>query len=389
MRTKFFLISFVIGIVTVIIFGIILMKIFPGYYFSEDVSEERARMIIGLSKIELRGGEVVGTQVDRVVRDIAWKGSDYDESVSETKILSLIEEAVPYMEGARARDMIEWASVIIFPLTPAKGKHKEIDSAWPEYPYYAADGKGNFSFLIEPTKVEYETVFNVSESDYQLANIILPDTHGFNMVAEQAYIQKDYLYMVMACMDFESKSAAALFLAKEGLNIYAPCDRFASLLMNYKEIYGDVSGNILGSAPIRETDYGAVIGDQPITVYLDEKIIVQYTERGYPDQYCDTPWRYFQQISNIYDIHLDITQVTANIGEAGKLVEEARFSGANVIGVRIENEDDYIAVANWLKENFSNRAILFHSAAYEPGIKLFREFSQQTSFGDLEPKIIR
>jgi hypothetical protein len=43
--------------------------------------------------------------------------------------------------------------------------------------------------------------------------------------------------------------------------------------------------------------------------------------------------------------------------------------------------------AKWLLENKHHRAVLLHSAAYESGIKLFKEFPKQTTFGDLNPVI--
>ena len=380
----------ILVIVIVVVVAVLLIGLFlnHGFWRTNNKEEERPRIIIGLSKIELKGGEIVGTQVDRVIRDIAWENSPYDKNVSPDRIPINLEDLVPYMEGERAKEMMQWADVKILPLTPAIGKHKEIDTPWPDNPYYAADGKGNFPFLIEPTKVEYETVFSVQGDSQGKPDLILPDTHGFNMIAEQAYLHKDQLYMVMACMDFESKAEAALYLAKQGLNIYAPCDRFANMLMNYKEIYPDATGTILGSAPIRKTDFGAVIGDQPVIVYLDETVVIQYTEEGYPDQYCDTPWRYFERLEKEFNLDMEVITVTANIGETGKIVEIAEINDANVIGVRIYNEDDYMSVAIWLKKNSLNRAILFHSVAYEPGVKLFKEFPKQTTFGDLQPKII-
>ncbi len=363
-------------------------SVFGGEIFSGMVvDEERPRIIIGNSKIELKKGDVVGVQVDRVIRDISWEGSPYDERVSIEKIPEKKEDFVPYMEGKRAQEMVSWAGVEILPLTPARAKLKEEGLYWPPEPYYAFDGIGEFSFLVEPTKVEYGTVF-LPEDVFEEADIILPDTHGFNMVAEKAYLHKDQLHTVMACMDFESKAEAALFLATEGMNIYAPCDRFAGMLMNYKEKY-NVSGTIIGSAPMKKSRSGVVIGDRPLAVYLDEVVVVQYTQERYPHQYCDTPWRYFSYLLEELDIEIEVVKVTANIGEASKVVEKAREENSNVIGVRVKDEDDYSAVAEWLKEDNARRAILFHSVAFDSGVKLFEKFPRQTTFGDLQPEIIR
>jgi hypothetical protein len=57
--------------------------------------------------------------------------------------------------------------------------------------------------------------------------------------------------------------------------------------------------------------------------------------------------------------------------------------GAKIIGIRVWNKAEHDAVSNWLKEDKDRRAVLFHSAVYPEGYRLFFEFSQQTSFGDI------
>lgn len=351
-------------------------------YPSVSQSQQSGKLVLGLSKIELRGGEGIGVQVDRIIRDIHWKDSDYDERVPPDRIPERSSEVVPYMEGARVREMMEYAGVRIIPLTPAHGKKRDEES-YPEPVYYSADGQGNFPFFIDPSKTEYFTVKRDLDG-----SLILPDTHGFNMVAEQAYLKREQLFLVIACMDISAKAKAALYLAQNGIHAYGVCDRFANELMGYKERFG-VEAEILGSAPIRETESGAVIGNQPLTISLDELIIVQYTDKGYPDQYCDTPARYFDQLKEVYQLDLPVVKVPANVGETNKIIEMARLNQAQVIGVRVYNEADYQPVAEWLKEDSNHRAVLFHSAAYPPGNQLFFEFPEQTTFGDLSPRIIR
>ena len=347
-----------------------------------DQSQQFRKLILGLSKIELKGGETIGVQVDRVIRDIQWKNSDYDEKVPPDHIPEKLSEIVPYMEGARVREMMKYAGVKVIPLTPAYGK-KKYEQSYSKPVYYAGDGQGNFPFLIDPSKTEYSTVKRDSKG-----NLILPDTHGFNMVAEQAYLKREQLFLVIACMDLPDKAKAALYLAQNGINAYATCDRFANELIGYKERFS-VEAEILGSAPIKKTKSGAIIGDQPLTISLDELIIVQYTDKGYPDQYCDTPARYFDQLKKIYHLDLPVVKVPADVGETQKIIEMAKLNQAQVIGVRVYNEADYQPVAEWLKEDPNHRAVLFHSAAYPLGNRLFFEFSKQTTFGDLSPKIIR
>lgn len=347
-----------------------------------DESGQSGKVILGLSKIELKGGEAIGVQVDRVIRDIQWNGSDYDEKVPPHRVPDRVSQIVPYMEGARVREMMKYAGVKVVPLTPAYGMNK-YQEPHSKPLYYAGDGQGNFPFLIDPSKTEYFTVRRDSND-----NLILPDTHGFNMVAEQAYLKRDELFLVIACMDIPDKAKAALYLAQNGINAYAPADRFANELIGYKERFG-VGAEILGSAPIKKTEFGATIGDQPLTISLDELIVAQYTDKGYPDQYSDTPARYFDQLKKIYGLDLRVVKVPANVGETQKVIEIARLNRAQVIGVRVYNEADHQPVAEWLEEDPGHRAVLFHSAAYDLGNQLFFEFPTQTTFGDLSPKIVK
>ena len=119
---------------------------------------------------------------------------------------------------------------------------------------------------------------------------------------------------------------------------------------------------------------GAVIGGQPLYFSTKEKIIVQTTTKRYPDQYCDTPNRFFKNLQKAYNVTLNLDVVDASIGEAGNVVAEARKTGSNVIAVRVLNIKDKKPVEDWLRENKDHKAILFHSAPYESGYSLFFEF---------------
>ncbi|VVB62997.1 Uncharacterised protein [uncultured archaeon] len=347
---------------------------------------EKPRVILGLSKIELNPGETVGTQVDRVIRDVFLNNnSSFSIRAPADKIPKNSSDVFPVYEGARIREMMNWSGVKVLPLTPCRAKKVGYD-------YFAADGQGHFPFLISPSKITFppfsKTVFRPKNGSNETADLICPETHGFNMIAEQAYIHRKDIYLAVACMDLPAKAQAALYLAKNGINIYAPCDRMASLLLNYKKL--GINATILGSAPVKQTENGAAIGDQPVGIYLDEPIVVEYTNRNdTPDQYCDAPWRYFNRLNQVYGLHLALIRVCANTGEAGKVVAQAEASKAQVISVRVCTDKDYKPVAEWLKKDTRNRAVLLHSAAYEPGIALFREFPKQTTFGDLDPVIER
>jgi len=358
----------------IFIFFLVLLGIFLSRYIVQEAEIDKPRIVLGKTKIEFNGGEAIGVQVDRVIRDIAWKGSDWDNRTPPDRVPKKPKELVPYMEGARTAELVKYAKAKVMPLTP--GKAKLLNGC-----YYGADGQGRYLFKIDPSKVAYITT--VKQGEY----LIMPDTHGFNAVAEQAYLNRKNIYTVIACMDMADKARAALYLAQNGLNIYAPCDRFANELINYKKRYG-LKTEILPSAPVKNTWTGAVIGNQPLTIYLDEPIVIQWTDKkGYPDQYCDTPFRYFNQLQKAYNLKLKVIKVYANSGEASKVVDAARSRQAKVIGIRVFNKADYEPVKKWLAEDKTRRAVLLHSVAYEEGAKLFTKFRRQTTFGDLCPEI--
>jgi hypothetical protein len=354
---------------------------------AKEGAASKPKIILGLSKIELNPGETIGVQVDRVIRTSCSPNSSMGLRIPANRIPKNVSEIVRYAEGARVREMVNWSSAKVFPLTPARAK--KVGNGY----FAAADGQGKFPFLISPSKITdppfSKTVFKPAKGSNETADLICPDTHGFNMIAEQAYLHRKDIDLAVACMDLPAKAEAALYLAKNGINIYAPCDRFASNLMNYKAKFG-INRTILGSAPIRQSEKGAIIGDHPLAIYLDETIVVEYTDRNDTmDRYCDTPWRYFNRLNQVYGLNFSIIRVYANAGEAGKVVRQAEAIKAQVIGVRVCSDDDYKPVAQWLKKDLKNRAVLLHSVAYIRGNALFKEFPTQTTFGDLNPIIER
>ena len=335
-------------------------------------------LILGKSSILVEQGSVVGTQVDRVIRDVRCSDSKYGEDDDPFRVPNgAKDEFVYYMEGRLTKILKDCAGIREIGLTPTYAKLKNGL-------YWASDGNGNYPFEINVLRTEYRTA--MFSPDKKTA--ILPDTHGFHMIAGQAIRINHYvkLGLVMACMDQPAKSEAALFLAKNGINCYAPCDRYAALLVGYKT-ENKKAAMIIGTAPIRARGNSAVIGDQPVKISLEEKIVVQDSLLGYPDQYCDTPARYFRALNKKMKLDLQMVEVLANVGETEKLTNKAREIGAKVIAVRVHNCEDATGVSKWLGEDSSHRAILFHSAIYEPGYEMFFEFPKQTSFGDLCPVV--
>ena len=72
-------------------------------------------------------------------------------------------------------------------------------------------------------------------------------------------------------------------------------------------------------------------------------------------------------------------------GKAMNVVEEARRLGVKLLGIRVKTKDEHDAVSAWLKEDSARRVVLFHTAVYPDGYRLFFEFPSQTSFGDIRP----
>ena len=341
-------------------------------------------LVLGASKIVVARGAVVGVQVDRVIRDIHWTPSELDASVPANRVPTGPAQLVPYMEGRLAADLMRFASVDILPLTPAVVK---LDPKQPGYGH-ARDPDGEFRLLIDSSKISYATARRVGPDLVEL-----PDTHGFASVAAEGARLKPFL--VMACMDMPSKTAGALALAERGIHAYGSTDRFGYEALGYR-LLSPRAGTIIGSAPIRRgTGGGAVIGDQPVEIALDETIVAQWTERQtYPWQYNDSAWRYFAALDDLYGLRMNLVKASADAGELEKLLAVARARNAHVVAVRVgkantedETKRDAEALSRWLRESPRHRAVLFHTAAYEAGYKLFFDFPKQTTFGDLDPQL--
>lgn len=343
-----------------------------------------SHVIIGLTSIELDKGTParVGVQVDRVVRDINDPDMWYGAKVSADAIPGVQINPVPYMEGERVRELIEWSGASIVPLGPAKAKKKADGN------YYASDGKDSFPFQILPDKLDYPSVYFIKENGSDFA--LLPDTHGFNSVAGAAIEKKKSqgLDLAIACIDDPVKVDAAFYLAKNGIACYAPCDRYSSTLMTRLASEKSI-GKIIGSAPIVKTEKGSRIGGRPIAISLSETLIAQTCDANYPHQYYDTPARYFRELRQTFGSAPKVVETWAIEGETWKLVREARDRSISIIAARIYTESDYKPLKAWMDESTDRRLILFHSAAYEFGSRMFAEFPTRVGFGDLYPVFTR
>ena len=206
---------------------------------------------------------------------------------------------------------------------------------------------------------------------------IVNDTHGISAVAWDALDAS----LVIGCGDHPGKMDAAYYLADRGVNVYVPFDRYIGLLIGAR-----TKATVIGSAPIKKTPNGAEIGNQTVTIDIDESIVVSNAPRHYPLRYYDTPYRYFTLLRDYIKKPLKITDVqVTEYGKATNVVDAARQAGARVLGIRVKSAEEHDAVAAWLKEDLTRRAVLFHTAGYREGYKLFAEFPAQTTFGDIRP----
>ncbi|MEJ5184916.1 MAG: hypothetical protein WHT81_07320, partial [Rectinemataceae bacterium] len=108
-----------------------------------------------------------------------------------------------------------------------------------------------------------------------------------------------------------------------------------------------------------------------------------------PNQYYDTASRYFDEFKAVFGRSPKVVKIDAVEGQSSKLVKAAQKYKSNVIAARVYVKSDYTPLYNWLKGSTSRRLILFHSAAYDYGILLMRQFPNRVSFGDLQPVFAR
>jgi hypothetical protein len=336
----------------------------------ETTPQNASTIVIGASYINVPANSKVVTQVDRVIKD---KSSNINVDTPPGQSPNSSKQLVPYMEGARVAELMEYADVQVIPVTGVT--IKKIDGNW-----YGPDEYGNFIFGVDPSKAG--PLFSINGSDNNTKIEI--NTHGMNVLVPGA-IEND-AYLVVGCGDLPGKAKAEKYMAEKGINCYAPCDRFTSNVMPYNG-----TGVILGGEPIRAGVNGkeAIIGAQPIPIDKNERIVVQTTTKTYPDQYCDTPNRYFKALEKTYNITLNTDVVDATIGETDKVVQEAQITDAKVIAVRVLNSRDKEPVEKWLKSDKTHRAIIFHSAAYTSGYSLFFEFPEQVTGQDPRPIFIK
>ena len=277
------------------------------------------------------------------------------------------EDLLWYHEGARVKDILGAVPVEVIPL--AATVIARSGDQW-----FAPDENGVFRFGVLHDKVEYPTTRAWGDLG------LMMDTHGISSLVEGA-VRND-VDLVVGCGDHVHKSRAAYHLAMLGIDVYFPCDRQVGKLLGY-----DAPGVLLGSAPVREEDGAAVIGDRPVTFRTDEILVVADSSARGAYQYYDAPAHYFRRLAEALPLRIEWVQVDGP-GDSLRLVQRAVDLGATVVAVRVEVEEDYSPVRDWLAGAPERRAVLFHSAPYPAGYRLFEEFPGQTTFGDPRPRFL-
>ncbi|MHC4664860.1 MAG: hypothetical protein ACYS9T_02750 [Planctomycetota bacterium] len=320
------------------------------------------KIIIGKSAIRVNRNSKIKVQADRVTRD--WLMA---YNIKSSPWAFSIEHVAEWHEGQKIKELVDITGAKVFPVTGTIVKR----FGWN---WFAPDAEGTFRFEIAEDKV----LFFPSTILIDDQTAIINDTHGINALAWDS-LDAD---LVVGCGDSRGKMDAAYYLADRGVNVYVPTDRLIGTLIGT-----NTKGIIVGSAPVKETENGAIIGDQPIAFDVNEPVVVSHTEGRYPLQYYDTPYRYFKELERYIGKPMKIMPVdVVEYGKAGVVVDEARKVGAKLIGIRVKSKHEHDALYSWLKEDRGNRVVLFHTAVYPDGYRLFFEFPQQTSFGDIRPE---
>lgn len=333
-------------------------------------------LVLGASHVELSSKDLIVSQVDRVTRD--WLGVQFGSPLSDV-LLRTFSERRTYSQD-ELREDIGWHEGARIDELRKIGIRNELATGTmvinKNGTWYAPNEEGIFMFEVPKDKVLYPTTRFLRQDI-----AIVEDTHGMNMIVEQA-IRKN-ASVVIGCCDNPAKIKAALYLSDKGMKVICLTDKFGYLALGK-------DSDILASPPIKiDAAAGtAVVGAQPIKIRLDEKIIVtNSTDTPYALWYYQTPASYFGQLSASAWIALNLTYITLNdFGQMNKIVKAAVIDDAHVIATRVFSLDDYKMLRTWLFMDPSNRAILFHSASYPYGYMMLKEFPNQVTFGDVNPR---
>jgi hypothetical protein len=331
-------------------------------------------VIIGKTTITLDEKSTIVSQDDRVYRD--WLSGQLANPYGPT-ILTTFSERLTYNqtellpeigwhEGGRIKEI----KTINLTHIPAVGtlvaRHKDR--------WFAVDDKGTFRFEVPIDKLSYPTTRFLRRD---LAVII--DTHGVNMLVEQA-IRYNASAVISDC-DHPGKVYAAKYLSEQGIPVVCFPDKYAYLALGHNLL-------LVGSPPTTITEGKAIIGNRPVKISVKDKIVVaNSTDEAYALWYYQTPTSYFETLTQT--IPLNVTYLSLDsFGQMNKVTDKAREIKATIIATRVFNSDDYSTIKQWLDESPTRKVILFHSASYPYGQKIFREYTNQTTFDDPNPEFI-
>jgi hypothetical protein len=337
------------------------------------------RIIIGKSQIILNENDVILTQSDRVFRD--WLSYQMDQSPFEgTPLVSFSERKyydedelrvdIGWHEGGWIRNVRSNLDIKYDSVVGTIAVFNPDDEKW-----YASDEEGIFRFEIPVDKIYYPTTRFLTSD---IALII--DTHGINMLVEQAIINN--VDLVMGCCDHPGKVKAALYLSERNISVICITDRFLHDAIGHDSL-------ILGSPPMEFKNDSIIFGNRPIEIIRGQKIAVLNIEEGkeYPYFYYATPYYYFREINKTFSLNIMDYKVTS-YNQNENLFKLARENNITIAGYRVFNSNDYYAAKRWLDESKDNKIILFHSASYPYGKLLMEEYPWQISFNDPNPYIL-
>ncbi|VVB81870.1 Uncharacterised protein [uncultured archaeon] len=328
---------------------------------------------IGKTTITLNSSSIIVSQEDRVYRD--WLGGQIANPYGP-KLLTTFSERMTYNEtelmpeigwheGARIKELktINLTHIPAVGTLAAKNNNK----------WFSIDENGTFRFEVPLDKISYPTTRFLRRD---LAVII--DTHGVNTIVEQA-IRYNASAVVSDC-DHPGKIYAAEYLSKKGIAVICFPDKYVYLALGHNL-------TLVGSPPMTIKGDEAIIGNRPIKITTDDVILsLNSTDGKYALWYYQTPTSYFEALTKAIPLNVTYYSIT-DFGQMEKATRKAREINATVLATRVFNSNDYQAVKKWLDEDSSRKAILFHSASYQYGQKIFKEYPSRTTFDDPNPII--
>lgn len=330
-----------------------------------------SKIVIGNTKIEIKNGDKIITQVDRVFRD--WLGLQLNQNPFRGNILKTFSERLTYSkeelredigwhEGGRLIDLkekvdIKYSTAVGTIVANKNGK------------WYATAEKGVFSFEVPLDKISYPTTRFLSND---LAVIV--DSHGVNMLVEQAVRSK--ADVIISDCDNEGKVKAAVYLSEKGIDVICFPDRYLFNALGH-------DANIVGSPSFEFKDGKMIYGDRPIEIKKNEKIVVTNADirKVYAIWYYTTPYLYFNEINKTFPLQMSVVTVD-DFNQTDKVYDKARDVNANIVASRVFNSYDYSQAKEWLEESEEHKLILFHSTSYPYGVLLMKEFPKKTGFDD-------